>query len=799
MYPSQVCKACGWEEYDHDYKSHVKLFFQAGDRGVWSLGSELILKDRGHNLPTDEASNIRLVQEQTSIPVPKIVKTWKEDDHTLTLMESPPGQPLSTVWRRLSSEQRESIAKQTANYVLELRKLHSDRMESLDGGPVSTNFRFGNYQDVRPCGPFASDDELWAELESRLHEAVPERVRKLLRSRMPPSTPYTFTHGDLSYTNIMVKDGCVTGIINWETAAYMPVWWESASSCVTNFYGDDEEWRMLLPDYMPDHTDALQFWREFRYLCLDPGRVGMQFIEQFERKSISPDELFAYTNGHFLVDEQHQLARRYVKFDLDALCNVATAVGVDPSPVLSVEKMEGGFSKALLMNKENGTEVVAKLPCRIAGPAELTTASEVGVLKYFPRVLQWSSNKASSVGAEYIIMEKAAGVPLFRRWGVMTEPQKLQLVQNLTKLEAQLSAIRFPAYGGLYLRDYLQNSDYRCLLLDDNVDPSQSFSVGPSPDRSFDTQCAEQPTPSNKPTDRGPWTTLSGLGIAIAERELSRISGIPPNKSAMFYRGTLEEQSQLLNFTIRLMPMLDSHPLLGQSAQPTLWHTDLHMGNIYVAPEDSTRIVSIIDFQSLAVMPAFLQSRWPEFLKPPDNYTQGFAHPELPDGYDNMDDESKLLARREWSQAKLAKAYEVSTYLENRPAHIARNIPRVIQELFIRSGEVSEMGVIPLRACLIEIFQNWADLGFTGSCPFSFTEEDIETHERQFVEYQAWHEVQHLAQECLDTDTEGWISPELDIEEKRRQNRELLAMFIERMADEKSPEARRMWPFLDDG
>lgn len=284
MYPSQVCKACGWEEYDHDYKSHVKLCFQAGDRGVWSLGSELILKDRGHNLPTDEASNIRLVQEQTSIPVPKIVKTWKEDDHTLTLMESPPGQPLSTVWRRLSSEQRESIAKQTANYVLELRKLHSDRMESLDGGPVSTNFRFGNYQDVRPCGPFASDDELWAELESRLHEAVPERVRKLLRSRMPPSTPYTFTHGDLSYTNIMVKDGCVTGIINWETAAYMPVWWESASSCVTNFYGDDEEWRMLLPDYMPDHTDALQFWREFRYLCLDPGRVGMQFIEQFERK-----------------------------------------------------------------------------------------------------------------------------------------------------------------------------------------------------------------------------------------------------------------------------------------------------------------------------------------------------------------------------------------------------------------------------------------------------------------------------------------------------------------------------------
>lgn len=245
--------------------------------------------------------------------------------------------------------------------------------------------------------------------------------------------------------------------------------------------------------------------------------------------------------------------------------------------------------------------------------------------------------------------------------------------------------------------------------------------------------------------------------------------------------------------------MLDSHPLLGQSAQPTLWHTDLHMGNIYVAPDHRTQIVSVIDFQSISVMPLFLQSRWPEFLKPPDNYTQGFTSPELPDGYDNMDDESKLLARREWSQAKLAKAYEVSTYLEDRPAHTARNVPRVFRELFTRCGEVSEVGVIPLRARLIEIFQNWSSLGFIGSCPYSFSEEDIQTHEQQFADYQAWHEVQHLAQECLDTDAEGWISPELDIEEKRRQNRELLAMFIERMAGEKSPEeARQMWPFPND-
>ncbi|PYI02010.1 phosphotransferase enzyme family protein [Aspergillus sclerotiicarbonarius CBS 121057] len=521
-------------------------------------------------------------------------------------------------------------------------------------------------------------------------------------------------------------------------------------------------------------------------------------------KPIGRDDLFAYTNGRFLVDEQRQLGRRYVKFDLDALCNVAAAVGDDSSPIASIEKMEGGFSKALLMKKENGIEVIAKIPCRIAGPASLTTASEVGVLEYVrkhtgipvPRVLSWSSDSANPVGAEYIIMEKAAGVPLFQKWPDMAEIEKLELIKNLTKLEAQLSAIRFPAYGGLYLRADARDPKSHYQMLDDSIDASNAFCIGPSCDRSFHVEPAADSTQPSIGGNQGPWATTSQLGISIAKRELSRIPTSHSNRPAMFYQGSVDEQTQLLQSTISLMPMLDSHPTLSQTGQPTLWHTDLHMGNIYVAPDDSTRIVSIIDFQSVSVMPAFLQARWPEFLKPPQDYTAGLVHPKLPDGFDDMDEESKMLARREWSQAKVAKAYEVSTYLEDRPAHNAMHVPRVFRELFTRCGEVSEVGIIPLRACLIEIFQNWSSLGFTGSCPFSFTAEDISTHEAQFNEYQAWHEVQRLAQECLDTDAEGWVAPQLDIAEKRRQNSELLTMFIARMADEKSPEeARKMWPF----
>jgi hypothetical protein len=60
----------------------------------------------------------------------------------------------------------------------------------------------------------------------------------------------------------------------------------------------------------------------------------------------------------------------------------ASTGGQQNSPINAIEKMEGGFSKALLLRKEDGSEIIAKIPFPIAGPPKYTTASEVAVLKY---------------------------------------------------------------------------------------------------------------------------------------------------------------------------------------------------------------------------------------------------------------------------------------------------------------------------------------------------------------------------------------------------------------------------------
>ena len=96
-----------------------------------------------------------------------------------------------------------------------------------------------------------------------------------------------------------------------------------------------------------------------------------------------------------------------------------------------------------------------------------------------PKVLAWSADPSNPVGVEYIIMEKAPGIQLFKVWDDITQADRLKLIKSLTKLENQLSTIRFPAYGSLYFRHSISKASEQ-ISLDSSIDPTSSFCVGPS-------------------------------------------------------------------------------------------------------------------------------------------------------------------------------------------------------------------------------------------------------------------------------------------------------------------------------
>ncbi|KAH7395252.1 kinase-like domain-containing protein [Phaeosphaeria sp. MPI-PUGE-AT-0046c] len=522
-------------------------------------------------------------------------------------------------------------------------------------------------------------------------------------------------------------------------------------------------------------------------------------------KSINRDELFKYTNGRFLANEKQALDRRYVSFDVDRLCEIAASTGSQHSLVRSIEKLEGGFSKALLLCKEDRTEVIAKIPFAIAGPPKYTTASEVAVLQYLhahtqvpvPKVLAWNSDPTNPVGSEYIIMEKAPGIQLYKIWDEMSDWDRLCVVKHLTKLEGEMTEICFPASGSLYLRDSMPDND-KYVALDLEVDPSGRFCMGPSCERGW--HASGKIASVHSRLNRGPWPDLSTFGVALVEREIALLGWDSTTAASEPPRGSFEEQIDILKLTKEVIFRLSDALLIDKVSEPVLWHTDLHMGNIYVSEKNPANIVSLIDWQSNVVSPLFLQARFPEFLPIEEDYALGMTDfPKLPENYNEMDADDKNYADHKLKEAKLAKAYELSSGFENNKAYKALRVPSFLRELFIQCGEVSKEGIIPLRACLIELSKVWNDLGCTGQCPATFSEEDLERHERHFQEYRDYHEIHELARNILGTDFEGWISPQVDFAAIQQQNRQLLQEVMHRSTEyNKSPdEIRMIWPYLE--
>src|SRR5271169_4759991 len=129
-------------------------------------------------------------------------------------------------------------------------------------------------------------------------------------------------------------------------------------------------------------------------------------------------DFFNYTSGRWICNENQQLSSRRVEFSVSALKAVAAKSAGAKECIRMTKLPEGLCNRAFLMSLDNGRDVVARIPTSVAGPAHWNTASEVATMKLMdaleipvPKVLTWSSRADNQVGTEYIVMEKAKGIP----------------------------------------------------------------------------------------------------------------------------------------------------------------------------------------------------------------------------------------------------------------------------------------------------------------------------------------------------------------------------------------------------
>ncbi|KAK6364927.1 hypothetical protein LTR64_008839 [Lithohypha guttulata] len=199
---------------------------------VTFLPGDLCIKS-GHAVRLTEALTMEYVRKHTTIPVPKVFCAFEHHGAVYIAMERLAGQPLGWEWARRSDDSKAYILQQLRDYVVQLRNLprmsDCNSVAAIDDGPFLDERLPGSSS---PVGPFPSVKQFHRYLRSDQETDLKhnEDVQRLVKMHDDTSENVCFTHNDLSSFNILVDGQQITGIIDWEYAAWLPSYWEYTSA-----------------------------------------------------------------------------------------------------------------------------------------------------------------------------------------------------------------------------------------------------------------------------------------------------------------------------------------------------------------------------------------------------------------------------------------------------------------------------------------------------------------------------------------------------------------------------------------
>ncbi|KAL1889987.1 hypothetical protein Sste5346_008566 [Sporothrix stenoceras] len=222
----------------------------------------------------NEARAMQLVRQHTAIPAPKIYCSFEHKGLVYILMERMPGKPLANGWVFRSDTSKAKILAQLKPMLAQLRnvprpspqnghglpKVNADVVSGIDGG----QFFDGNLPNKRFWGPFNTVKDFHRGLRGNLmvvpDEYTEERytdLRKLIALQEDyVASPPVLTHGDLSANNILADGDNVTGIVDWETAAWMPAYWEYTNAWHVNPH--NPYWQEEVPKFLEAYPVELE-------------------------------------------------------------------------------------------------------------------------------------------------------------------------------------------------------------------------------------------------------------------------------------------------------------------------------------------------------------------------------------------------------------------------------------------------------------------------------------------------------------------------------------------------------------
>jgi hypothetical protein len=151
---------------------------------------------------------------------------------------------------------------------------------------------------------------------------------------------------------------------------------------------------------------------------------------------------------------------------------------------------------------------------------------------------------------------------------------------------------------------------------------------------------------------------LKGQGLSNFFADLTQIGKTTVARRGSS-RGLVEEHLQLVETSKETLDLVQNTTAVQDASKPLLFHPDLHARNLFVDPDDPTKILSIIDWQSTAIEPAFIHANeTPDFAEEPvlDKILDAEVSPEVQEAQDHAQRCGSTWAVMAYICPKLGKA-----------------------------------------------------------------------------------------------------------------------------------------------
>lgn len=238
----------------------------------------------GPGVDPQEGLNMLFVAEKAPrVRLPKVyaIGTDQDTGHTFIVMEYVHGVTLASLWKGLPQGGKVNTTAQLADYMIQLRALPPPAyIGSVDRKPIRTAMttRILNAAEASTgaASPLYSSDGPWPN-DSGFIDAVCARLSKVLHPEMLAfyrrqmgaalaNHAVSFTHGDLSRENVLVKEDGEVVLVDWECAGWLPAYWEF---CMAFFAHDfDDDWHLAVPDFLAEWPREFGWMRLLRLSIL---------------------------------------------------------------------------------------------------------------------------------------------------------------------------------------------------------------------------------------------------------------------------------------------------------------------------------------------------------------------------------------------------------------------------------------------------------------------------------------------------------------------------------------------------